>query len=738
MMKEIPVNNQIALVVTGIASPQLLLWRPLIQELISDELEVIYYTGSELSEEDRKVIQKIGKQSLVVEKFDEEKLTASTKWILYTDTADNLTHTPPLASHLNSACFFGGITSEHLDKQAQTALKLDINLLFSDLMASEIRDSLNRKCFEFFLERNFFLAPTITASSDQNDSPSEESLFIFNHHKQERLSQSSELYVRALQKINSFRIVELSKLPVEEWLTQCTPSKTCRKVIADISYRPINQFLVNICSSRKIEFQSLGTRGILMPERTLFGNSPNSTNWLDHVAPYREPSLREKTQSILITNPADTGEKHQSPDSYSNVSESSIISSALLNREEGRNYIFLEKIRQKHSVVQPKFKGHFISTPILHFFQGSYHNEILQSSLEFFLAQNDLPPSCNSFEKLLTAGLRLIAERKICRANFHILAKIKSFAPEHLLSSFTSIISDNPKAKKSINLASYIQHNLQYLKWNETILSLYYEKLLEMPLPSDILACLYLGANKFDSLDQLAQRSDAHSIKGLLGRAAYYKICSSPELQAEEAKILQDLCRKEISAGSENIYTHLSLATLGILFQCDQFPSEISIDSPKPSCDIKTHLTLRHELSLLSLAKEDSDSLMAFLTEGDQPFEGKTTYTTLSAIIIYLLLDEVEKAELLAERLLKRGIKQPWEENIHSIYHFALFHALIFRKTQRSISEIHATKIMDESLIPRDATFRNLLGKIEKTKCIKKEANLIILADLLESKLPCI
>ena len=156
MMKEIPVNNQIALVVTGIASPQLLLWRPLIQELISDELEVIYYTGSELSEEDRKVIQKIGKQSLVVEKFDEEKLTASTKWILYTDTADNLTHTPPLASHLNSACFFGGITSEHLDKQAQTALKLDINLLFSDLMASEIRDSLNRKCFEFFLERNFF------------------------------------------------------------------------------------------------------------------------------------------------------------------------------------------------------------------------------------------------------------------------------------------------------------------------------------------------------------------------------------------------------------------------------------------------------------------------------------------------------------------------------------------------------------------------------------------------------
>ena len=54
-MKVNSVNNQIALVVNGISSPQLLLWKPLIEELISDEMEIVYYSGSCLSKEDTQV-----------------------------------------------------------------------------------------------------------------------------------------------------------------------------------------------------------------------------------------------------------------------------------------------------------------------------------------------------------------------------------------------------------------------------------------------------------------------------------------------------------------------------------------------------------------------------------------------------------------------------------------------------------------------------------------------------------
>lgn len=78
-MKVNSVNNQIALKVNGISSPQLLLLKPLIKQLISDEMEIVHYTGSCLSKKDDLVIEKIEKESLTVEKFDEENLPTSIK-----------------------------------------------------------------------------------------------------------------------------------------------------------------------------------------------------------------------------------------------------------------------------------------------------------------------------------------------------------------------------------------------------------------------------------------------------------------------------------------------------------------------------------------------------------------------------------------------------------------------------------------------------------------------------------
>ena len=737
-MKENSVNTQIALVVNGISSPQFLLWKPLIAKLICDEFEIVYFIGNGLSEEDNQVIEIIGKDSLIIKKFEKENLPASIDWVLFTSTADRLPHYTTEENSLKLVCFFGGITSENLGNQAEAAMNLNINTLFSDLMPSEVRESLSQKCFSFFVERNFFLPPAIPSHTAQDNSFAEDSLFIFNHHETETMPHSSELYVKIFKEIDSFRIVDLSESPVDEWINQCTPSKTCKRVMIDITYRPIIQFLVNICSCREIDLQTLGIRGALTPERALLEKSENSANWLHHIAPLNEPSLREKTQSILIANPLDDAKGNRNEGNSSNESESSIISSVFFDNENAQNHELLEKIRLHYSVARSNVKSHYITSPFSHFFQGSAHVDKLQSSLEFFLAQNDLPSSCPAFENLLATGLRLTAEQQVCRANFHILGKIKSFAPEHLLKSFSSLFLQNPKAQKSINLASYFQHNLQFLQWNEKVIASYYERLLAMPLPANILASLFLGANKLDLLGQLTQSSRKQGLQGLLGRATYYKVCATPAMQAEEAKALEDLCRREISEGSDNISTYVSLATLGILFQNPKDPSKILIESSKPSCDIKAHLLFRHELSLLCLTTGDNEGANLFWAEGDQPFAGKTTYTTLSAIVISILLDKIETAEALSENLLQRRITQPWDDKLHSIYHFALFHALLFRKTNKNTSEIHATKIMDESIIPRDSSFRNLLGKIEETKEVKDNSHLVALAEFLEPELPTV
>ena len=45
---------------------------------------------------------------------------------------------------------------------------------------------------------------------------------------------------------------------------------------------------------------------------------------------------------------------------------------------------------------------------------------------------------------------------------------------------------------------------------------------------------------------------------------------------------------------------------------------------------------------------------------------------------------------------------------------------------------------MDESIIPRDSSFRNLLGKIEETKEVKDNSHLVALAEFLEPELPTV
>ena len=131
-MKESILRNNFAVEANGISSPQLLLWRPLIQDLITQELEVVYHQGSSLSVEDNEIVQGISEESLRVEKLEPDALPDSIEWILFSNTADKINHIDPKLNQVNRACFFGGMTSPNLGKQIETAIDLNINTLGSD------------------------------------------------------------------------------------------------------------------------------------------------------------------------------------------------------------------------------------------------------------------------------------------------------------------------------------------------------------------------------------------------------------------------------------------------------------------------------------------------------------------------------------------------------------------------------------------------------------------------------
>ena len=739
-MKESDVKNQMALVVSGISSPQLSLWRPLIQDLISEKIQVVYHLGNGLSEEDDLIIKNIGKESLTIEKFDEENLPASMKWVLFTSTADKLSHDKTKVNRFEYACFFGGMTSENLDEQAEAAIKLNINTLFSDLMPSEIRKSLSHKSFSFFVERNFFLPPSIPSETNDDHSFDEESLFIYNSHESDKLHYTSELYVKAFQQIDSFRLVDLSTSPIDEWITQCTPSKTCKKVMADVSYRPINHFLLNICSCREIDFHALGTRGALSPERTFFEKSQNSASWIRQIAPSTKPSLRQKTYSLISSDRLNSSDQDFIQNSCSKGIESTITSS--LFEEEGYkpSHEFRSKIREHYS-KDPEIKDdnanlQYLTSPFSFLFEDAPHCEKLKESLEFFISEPNLSESNPVFETLVGVSLRLISTKVVSTACFHALSALQAEAPLQVLNQFSLLFLEEPKRKSNLNLASYFQHNLQVLQWPEKVRALHYDQLLRLPLQPDVLSCLYLGANQLDSLQGLAQDSRKQGHKGVLGRAVYYNIHKSSELTHEQSKTYEDLCRSEIAEGTDNIFSHLSLAMLEILCSKEGKNAPSSIHKKNPKFDVTGYLVFCHELALLSLTRENLELANFFFTAQDQARVNLTAYSKLSAILISILLDKIDLAESLSQEYMEKDMESPWNENVRSVYHLALFHALLFRMTQKVNSERKAKVIMDASLIAHDPFFQKLFPRIEATEKLKADSPIFSLIERLEQELP--
>ena len=356
--------------------------------------------------------------------------------------------------------------------------------------------------------------------------------------------------------------------------------------------------------------------------------------------------------------------------------------------------------------------------------------------MEFFISEPNLSESNPVFETLVGVSLRLISTKVVSTACFHALSALQAEAPLQVLNQFSLLFLEEPKRKSNLNLASYFQHNLQVLQWPEKVRALHYDQLLRLPLQPDVLSCLYLGANQLDSLQGLAQDSRKQGHKGVLGRAVYYNIHKSSELTHEQSKTYEDLCRSEIAEGTDNIFSHLSLAMLEILCSKEGKNAPSSIHKKNPKFGVTGYLVFCHELALLSLTRENLELANFFFTAQDQARVNLTAYSKLSAILISILLDKIDLAESLSQEYMEKDMESPWNENVRSVYHLALFHALLFRMTQKVNSERKAKVIMDASLIAHDPFFQKLFPRIEATEKLKADSPIFSLIERLEQELP--
>jgi hypothetical protein len=272
---------------------------------------------------------------------------------------------------------------------------------------------------------------------------------------------------------------------------------------------------------------------------------------------------------------------------------------------------------------------------------------------------------------------------------------------------------------------------------SKEVSKLYYDQLLRLPLPAEIISPVYLATKDFDSLGKLTQDSavDGHK-KGIVGNAVYYNIHKSSVLLDDDAKIYEELCRDEIAKGKENLSTSYSLALLEILSSEKKDFDPISTHTNNPSSDILRNIIFCRELALLSLALDKAETANFFLSAHENSLGVKTAYHKLSAILISILLDKIDLAESLSQEYMEKEMESPWNENVRSVYHLALFHALLFRMTQKVNSERKAKVIMDASLIAHDPFFQKLFPRIEATEKLKADSPIFSLIERLEQELP--
>ena len=194
------------------------------------------------------------------------------------------------------------------------------------------------------------------------------------------------------------------------------------------------------------------------------------------------------------------------------------------------------------------------------------------------------------------------------------------------------------------------------------------------------------------------------------GRAVYYNIHKSSELTHEQSKTYEDLCRSEIAEGTDNIFSHLSLAMLEILCSKEGKNAPSSIHKKNPKFDVTGYLVFCHELALLSLTRENLELANFFFTAQDQ-LKNLTAYSN-SVHLFVRWIRSIWPNHFLKSIWKRHGITMEWK--CRSVYHLALFHAYSFEWLKKLIWK-ESKSDHGCILIAHDPFFKNCL-EIETEK----------------------
>ena len=313
---------------------------------------LLYYIEEEGYEKDINLLKRLGTKKNV------EKLNLENNQLLFKNNCIFLTTPKNLKKDVvdlfasDKICMFGDLYESDIDEQINFANDLNISNVFSDHTLNEISVNLSKKN-----KINFKITfiPYNTDNTSRTGKHDEEILYI-RQEPWEKRKGFLEIVLDQCVKQKKAKSIVLAEKNIEDWVSECTPSKNCKLVIIDGLTPVLHNHTAQLCAENNTRLEVISKQIQCGLERIMFYGKEYFPEEIFELSRSNK-SLREKIKRIFFDSKVTKYENN-----YLGIGDifSYIENILFKNKDKNNNFIlidlynqFLDDILDSNPIIEP-------------------------------------------------------------------------------------------------------------------------------------------------------------------------------------------------------------------------------------------------------------------------------------------------------------------------------------------------------------------------------------------------
>ena len=730
---------KINLCLNGIGKTQFVFWKDCILDLSRQPETRIFYYGTESTSEDEELIKEILVEKEINELKKSTTIIDEHEFILFTDTADNLSFLNELQINGKKVCFFGGFGISNYQKQADCAERLNIDRIFTDILPDELFDLIGY-CPKYLLSRFKFLPPSILSTGIDTAKYNEEILVLANKEHGKSFEHFDATIFNALSSIEGIRCENLNLKKLGSFSDgTILPSSNCHTVVYLGSHPLLYHVLSLISRKRSLRLIMLDNNLTLSPVRSVFLNDCNLIEWIDSIEPLQPISIRQKISQITRKNSTSNSKQTSLDHQNSEITNKSLVAELLQElfcNDEEEKFKQISLAYKNYFSVSDNIKKSYITHPI-DFLEKSLEIPKTISfslSLLFTYGSPDYVPQ-KILESLIYAAMRFTYKLPYNHGSIYFLSKVLFINHDLFISCLKNFSKSNISSKGLKNFHGVIQMILLTFSMDEELRKKCILALLENQQYIEFSSRYILSLGDFETFRKILSQAPSDKLFDLAGMAVYFALLNQPIDDNENLNIYEKLCSDCIDEDQSGISTFRTYYIVKILKGEGHGVTEKLLNPAKSKLNFNQSPSLWHELALFSIFAGDDIEAKALLNSPKNKHGGPDLINRLGAIAISLLLAKIEEADRFASQIELVETQEIWSsKSIQFPYYIAIYHTIIFKYCGDEKAVTRAVKIMDLTKFQLDKSFRPLIDRISSPN--NPEKHVLKLSTALSEALP--